>query len=80
MPLDMKECIPEEVQTFFKWCIKGKCDLSKTGGGKCKDIMKKSEVLTQILMSSCLTDKQLKHMSSMQFHIMRETPFKLLLV
>ena len=76
MPLDMKECIPEEVQTFFKWCIKGKYDISKTGERKCKDIKRKSEVLSQLLMSSCLTDRQLKHTSSSQFHTMRETPLQ----
>ena len=77
LPLDMKEVIPEEVQTFFNWCIKGKCDIiSSTIERKDKDMEKTSEVLSQMLMSSILTERQLKNISSTQFHNVRETPLQ----
>ena len=76
LPLDMKEVIPEEVYIFFNWCIKGNCDISSTVEVKDKYIEKKSEVLSQMLMSSCLTERQLKNISSIQFHNMRETPLQ----
>ena len=60
LPIVMKEVIPEEVQAFCKWCIKGKCDISNTAEVQHKDIEKKTEVLSQLLMSSCLTERQLK--------------------
>ena len=72
----MKEVIPEEVQAFCKWCIIGKCDISNTAEVKHKDIEKKTEVLSQLLMSSCLTERQLKNVPSLQFQNMRETPLQ----
>lgn len=41
-----------------------------------KSYFEESEVLSQLLMSSCLTDRKLKHMSSLQFHTMIEAPLQ----
>ena len=66
------DLVPDAVKTFFKWCIKGKCDISDTIEVKHRDIEKKTDVLSQLLISSCLSDRQLKNKTSTTFHIQRE--------
>lgn len=48
------DLVPNAVKTFFKWCIKGKCYISDIREVKHTDIEKKTDVLSQLLISSCL--------------------------
>lgn len=76
LPDNDTDVIPSELQMFFKWCIRGETEVMEESGRKNLDVDMRANVLSQTVMSSCLTTRQVKNKVSQEFHHARELPLQ----
>lgn len=76
VPEDFSDIIPNELNSFFKWCIGGKRSILPEMKEKHDEVERRSRHMSQIMMSNCLSRRQVENKLSTQFYHTRELPLQ----
>ena len=62
------DVVPSEIEMFFKWCMQGKTEITNTKPRQKADVSDRAKVMSQTLMSSCLSQRQVQNLVTKDLH------------